>query len=125
VAIALEEKTSDAKKIVLIPSIGGQPTELVRWDTPPGTIGDIAWTPDAKGILLVLQKYVHSTPMELWHVSLDAPEPRKIMEADLGGWGAMRVHPDGRRIAFNAGRRFHELWVMENIGSQVSASASR
>ena len=115
VAIALNEKNSDTKKIIVIPSIGGQPTELVRWDTAPGTIGDIAWTPDAKGILFVLQKDVDSVTTELWHVSLDAPEPRKIMEADFGGWGGVHVHPDGRHIAFDAARRYHELWVMENI----------
>ena len=126
VAIALNEKTSNTKKIIVIPSVGGQPKELVRWDTPPGTIGDITWTSDAKGILFVVQKQANSTPMELWHVSLDVPEPRKIMEADLGGWGAMRVHPDGRRIAFGAGRRFHELWVMENfLSTAASVSDSK
>jgi beta-lactamase regulating signal transducer with metallopeptidase domain/Tol biopolymer transport system component len=114
VAITLNEKTSDTKKIILIPSIGGQPTELVRWDTTPGRIGDVAWTPDAKGILFVLQK--DSTPIELWHVALDAPQPRKIMETDLGGWrSGLRVAPDGRHVAFDASRRYHELWVMENI----------
>jgi Tol biopolymer transport system component len=89
---------------------------LVRWDEGPGTIWDIAWTPDGKGILLVVQEDTFKeTPMALWHVSLDAPQPRKIMEADLGGWTGVRVHPDGRRIAFDAARRYHESWVMENI----------
>lgn len=122
VAIAPNEQegSSDTrtKKIMLIPSAGGQTRELVRWDEGPGAIWGVAWTPDGKGILFVLQKDIYSdTPMvELWYVLTDASQPRKIMETDLGSWsGGVRVHPDGQRIAFDAARRFHELWVMENF----------
>jgi len=121
VAIALNEQkgSSDtsAKKIMVIPSAGGQITELIRWDEAPGAIWDIAWTPHDKGILFVLQKDIYSdTAMELWYVLTDASQPRKVMEADLGGWcRSLCVHPDGQRIAFDAGRRFHELWAMENF----------
>jgi Tol biopolymer transport system component len=130
VAIALNEEEGNpnarAKKIMVIPSAGGQMTELVRWDERPGAIWDVAWTPDGKGILFVLQTDIFAeTPMELWHVSIDTPQPRKIMEADLGGWSGVRVHPDGRRIAFDARRRFHELWVMENIVPATSTSGSQ
>jgi len=120
VAIAPNEQkgSSDAltKKIMVIPSAGGQITELVRWDETPGAIWGVAWTPDGNGIVFVLQRDINDdTTMELWYVLTDASPPRKIMEADLGGWSGVRVHPDGRRIAFDAARPFYELWVMENF----------
>lgn len=120
VAVGLNEQkdssNTSTKKIMVVPSTGGQIMELVRWEEGPGAIWDVAWTADGKGILFVLQKDIYQdTPMELWHVFIDVSQPRKIMEADLGGWSGVRVHPDGRRIAFDAARRFHELWVLENF----------
>jgi len=120
VAIAPNEQkgSSDAltKKIMVIPSAGGQITELVRWDETPGAIRSVAWTPDGNGIVFVLQSDINDdTTMELWYVLTDASPPRKIMEADLAGWSGVRVHPDGRRIAFDAARRFYELWAMEDF----------
>ena len=121
VAIAPNEQegSSDTRteKIMLIPSAGGQTRELVRWDETPGVIWGVAWTPDGKGILFVLRRDINDdTTMELWYVLTDASPPRKIMEADLGGWSGLRVHPDGRHIVFDAAaRRDFELWAMENI----------
>ena len=54
-------------------------------------------------------------PIEFWQVTTDGGQPRKITEADLGWCYSLRIHPDGQLIAFTAGSRLHELWVMENF----------
>ena len=110
------------KKVLLIPSQGGQPTELLRWDEPAGYLTNTAWSPDGKTVLFTL----HREPVagktaqridELWQVSAEGGQPRKIMETDLSlpvGHG-LRVHPDGQRIAFTGAVAHGELWVMENF----------
>jgi hypothetical protein len=34
----------------------------------------------------------------------------------------MKLHPDGRRIAFRAGESRGEVWVMEGLGESIIAS---
>jgi hypothetical protein len=53
--------------------------------------------------------------IEFWQTTVEGGQPRKITEAKLGWCYSLRVHPDGQRIAFSAGTRHHELWVMENF----------
>ena len=111
------------KKVLLIPSQGGQTTELVRWDQGPADyLTHTCWSPDGKTVLFTL----HRVPIagknakaieEFWQVSIDGGEPRKIMETDLrvDPQCGFRVHPDGKQIAFSAGAGYGGLWVMENF----------
>jgi Tol biopolymer transport system component len=112
------------KKVLLIPSQGGQATELTRWDEPTGTgdIIDVCWVRDGKTVLFRL----HRDPVEgknpqqvdeFWQVRTEGGQPRKIMETEQTvarsyGFG---IHPDGQRIVFNGGAVHGELWVMENF----------
>jgi beta-lactamase regulating signal transducer with metallopeptidase domain/Tol biopolymer transport system component len=111
------------KKVLLIPSQGGQATELLRWDQEPASfISHTAWSPDGKTVLFTL----HREPVggknpkavnEFWQVSTGGGEPRKIMETDLNipYSQGFRVHPDGQRIAFSVTTAHGELWAMENF----------
>jgi beta-lactamase regulating signal transducer with metallopeptidase domain/Tol biopolymer transport system component len=111
------------KKVLLIPSQGGQVTELVRWDQELSSyLTDTRWSPDGKTVLFMLHKvsFVGKNMKginELWQVSIDGGEPRKIMETDLGMLGrrGFRVRPDGQQIAFPAGVGGDEVWMMENF----------
>ncbi len=71
-------------------------------------IFQMAWTPDGRDLL------VTKNVRELWRVSAETGEPRKLLE-----WKGMimgpRIHPDGQRLAFFSGARMSELWVMENF----------
>lgn len=108
------------KRVMLIPAQGGPANELVRWDEPAGVLTNFAWSRDSKTVLFVL----HRDPVkgknlkqidELWQVSIDGGQPRKITETDSGVWYDLRVHPDGQRIAFWAALARTELWVMQNF----------
>lgn len=111
------------KKVLLIPSQGGQATELLRWDEEPTSfLTNTSWSPDGKTVLFTL----HREPVagrnekqvdELWQVSTDGGQLRKIMETDLSmsRRQGFRIHPDGQRIAFSAAVGHGELWAMENF----------
>ncbi|MGA2586293.1 MAG: hypothetical protein ABSF88_04610 [Candidatus Aminicenantales bacterium] len=47
---------------------------------------------------------VPETGKEAQRVDLGVPKPNEV-----------RIHPDGRRVAFMAGESKSELWVMENF----------
>ena len=52
---------------------------------------------------------------ELWLVSTTGAEPRKLaFDADQVG-RPMRLHPNGRQLAFVSGGRHAEIWVLENF----------
>jgi beta-lactamase regulating signal transducer with metallopeptidase domain/Tol biopolymer transport system component len=120
------ELEGGTKKVLLIPSQGGEATELVRWDQETASfLTHTGWSPDGKTVLFTL----HRPPVagknsklinEFWQVSAAGGEPRKIMETDLSmpPRVGFRVHPDGQRIAFAATAMHDELWAMENFLSE-------
>jgi len=109
----MQKEEERVTKIVITPSEGGQSTELLRLDKPTGQFSSIDWSRDGRSVLFTVQR--DFAIIEFWQVTVDGGQPRKIAEANLGWCYSLRVHPDGQRIAFMAGQRFHELWVMENF----------
>jgi len=88
---------------------------VLREVTKAKNVGSIAWTPDGRYLL-----YATATRGEeknqLWRVEVAGGEPQKL-EIAMPYLGSVRVHPDGRRIAFYAQARpeRNEVWVMENF----------
>jgi hypothetical protein len=62
--------------------------------------------------------------VELWRISAAGGEPQKL-DIELPRMDHLRIHPDGRRIAFSA-RSFEaeqrEVWVLENFLPQLADS---
>ncbi|MFQ6035384.1 MAG: TolB family protein, partial [Sedimentisphaerales bacterium] len=73
-----------------------------------GRINEVAWTPDGQSILFTIGR-------ELWQISASGGRPRKILTSATGIWRSLRVHPDGRRIAFHARKVSQEFWIMDNF----------
>jgi len=117
IAVGFNEPTKEAKEyvtsIVVVPSGGGEITELLRRNEPGGQLTAVAWSRDSTTVLTTVQRNFDT--IEFWQVPTKGSQPRKITEAKLGWCYSLRVHPDGQRIAFMAGHRRHELWVMENF----------
>jgi Tol biopolymer transport system component len=66
---------------------------------------------------------------ELWVISAQGGEPRKLDLPKSFQNSAMAVnlrqpsiHPDGRHIAYTAGRDTSEVWVMENFLPPLDAA---
>ncbi len=117
IAVGFNEPRKEAKEyvtsIVVVPSGGGEITELLRRNEPGGQLTAVAWSRDSTTVLTTVQRDFDT--IEFWQVPTKGSQPRKITEAKLGWCYSLRVHPDGQRIAFMAGHRRHELWVMENF----------
>jgi Tol biopolymer transport system component len=64
----------------------------------------VAWVPDGSRLLFGVDS-------ALWSVGLSGGEPVKVLEGCCGG-NDVRVHRDGRRIAFLGGSDRSEIWVM-------------
>jgi Tol biopolymer transport system component len=98
--------------IRIMPAVGGDTRDLFT-----GKLGNFAahvWTPDGKTILFVKRTSdAKEGKGELWQVLSEVGEPRKIeIKIDLND---LRLHPEGKRIAFTSGKTTNELWVMENF----------
>jgi Tol biopolymer transport system component len=102
--------------LTVMPAAGGEPRELLRRQ-PPEDIGDLGWMPDSRRIVYLQSTAGQSRKFELWQVSVEGgkPNPLGLTMEGLRPYG-LSVHPDGRRIAFTAGRpRRDEVWVLENF----------
>ena len=100
----------------VIPMTGGEARELLRAYRPE-VVSVPAWMPDSRQIIYAHSVAGEKRQFELWRTSTAGGEPQRLgltMEG-LQPYG-LSVHPDGRRIAFTAGRPPHsELWVMKNF----------
>ena len=92
----------------------------------PGFAGLVAgvggWTPDGRAVLLA--KFAPGGQREMWLAPLDG-EPRKLdLELDVNRQiGQLRVHPDGRQVAFDerGPRKRPQIWVLENFLPNLKA----
>jgi Tol biopolymer transport system component len=95
----------------VLPATGGATRELV---TGEGYITAVAWMPDGQHLLF---QRSGTAGLQLWRIPAIGGEPRKL-DVDLPAMVHLRVHPDGRQIAFGAqvkeGRK-NEIWALENF----------
>lgn len=50
----------------------------------------------------------------MWKIAVQGGKPEKL-ELTMDTIRPLRIHPDGRRVAFAAGFPAWEVWVMENF----------
>ena len=83
------------------------------------------WTPDGKGILVRKMLVAGGKKSELWLVPIDGGRARKLdFDANRVATyapGKIRLHPDGRRLAYVFGDYTSEVWVLENFLPVLSA----
>lgn len=106
-----------ARSLFVVPAGGGAPRELLRLKDAYDMFqfgGGVAWTPDGSQIVFARGDPNNVGQFNLWHILAAGGEPRKLDLAP-GGYSELRMHPDGRRIAFTAGSVTTEVWVMDNF----------
>jgi Tol biopolymer transport system component len=100
---------------------GGEARELLRIDGEKEAPfwGSQCWTPDGGYIYFMRGVKGEASRPKQWHwwrVSAEGGEPQQL-GLTVGGrqMGALRLHPDGRRLATSEFEVDLEIWVMENF----------
>jgi Tol biopolymer transport system component len=100
----------------IVSTTGGQPRKLTEADDSCG----ITWTPD--GRYLLFGRKNGDAKLELCRIPTQGGEPQET-GLTFYGWNVdVRMHPDGRRIAF-ASKQVdkNEVWALENFLPESNA----
>ena len=102
-----------ADNLLIMPPDGGTPRVLVsgKWPEQAFPAGAYAWTPDSRRIVIIQRA---GTQFEISVIPAEGGEPRRT-GIRTNGIKFLRLHPDGRRIAFQSGDGKGEVWVIENL----------
>jgi Tol biopolymer transport system component len=97
--------------LLLLPLTGGDLRVLAE---VPGFVDfdGLRWSADG-GSLLYVRLTGSADLRALERIGLDGGEPERLLE--LTGMRQLLVHPDGRRLAFQAGAFRGEVWALENL----------
>ena len=112
-AFIIRDGVTKSLILKLMPVAGGEPHELFRVQEPEWIYVHF-WTLDGRQVLFSRIKDFIKMEQELWRIPAEGGEPQKLGLA-MDRLGDLRVHPDGRLIAFTAGKASAEIWVMENF----------
>ena len=114
--IAFATSAAGATKTLRFWPRAGPPRELLR-GSPTEDFILVGLDVDTRH-LLVVRRTVASDPElrdeTLWRVPIDGSDPIST-GFTMEGLRDISMHPDGRQIAFNAGWKRGEHWVMENL----------
>jgi Tol biopolymer transport system component len=103
-------------EILLVPTAGGEPRVVANYRSEAGDFGILAtFSPDGKYLILRRSRTQEmSLDSELLRVEIStgAVEPVGVEMSNLQ---FPQLHPSGRKIFFQGGRRAREIWVAENI----------
>ncbi len=111
--------TKKTPSLLIIPSAGGEPRELCRFedgiDIEAGA--PFTWTPDGKYILYSMKSpKKENEKWDLYRIPANGGIPEKL-GIEMSGFALnLSVHPDGRHIAFSLTEQSNaNIWVMENF----------
>ncbi|UCG85362.1 MAG: PD40 domain-containing protein [Gemmatimonadota bacterium] len=109
--IAFVVAQDDTHRVLVMRATGGEPQEVHRYEAEGHASGNVAWSRDGKSVFYPVET---EGGHQLWRVSV-AGGPAQRLEVQTETLRNLRVHPDGRRIAFDSGSGGAEVWVMENF----------
>ena len=115
--------------LYVVPASGGESVLLHRLEEPHGidmVHGEVEWSADGRYVFFATTSTEPPFVSRLWRVPAGGGQAERLDQ--LGGSSfkdfSMRMHPNGRELAFSAGSSGGvELWVMENLFALTSQSA--
>jgi hypothetical protein len=124
VARSLDSATNSFA-VLLFAIAGGEPKELFRVNAPYRVGNFMLWAPDSTGVIVEKMSPDNDDQQEFWLLPVRGGQAKKLdnaLSARKAGFNPqMRVHPDGRRIAYVGGKQVNEVWVLENFLSEAAA----
>ena len=125
VAYATNDRATKKQTIYTLSTEGGQPREILTLAAPKiltGNLLAIEWTRDSEQ--LVFTQSEAGAP-STWVLPLDGRAPIRIDPAiSRPNSNVLRIHPDGRRVAFVDGESRFAVWRLENFLTPRSPAAS-
>ena len=117
-ALVVVDPKTKTTTLTVRPVAGGEPRALFHVNLP-GRLqgyGGLSWTPDSQAMIVVNVTADHFETKDLWLVPVSGANARKL-DIDIRGWksGGIRLHPDGKQIAFFTGQDLREVWAVENL----------
>ena len=123
-ALVVVDPKTKTTTLTVRPVAGGEPRALFHVnlsDTLQG-YGGLSWTPDSQAVIVVNSTGDLFEPKDLWLVPVTGGSARKL-DIDIRGWkaGGIRLHPNGKQIAFFSGADSREVWALANVLVATSA----
>lgn len=112
-SIAAVRRTDTGSAIVVATLVDNVEREVLRVARPQMLLQGLSWAPDSRSII-VNTFWNDGEKRETWLVPL-AGSAHKVLDLPGHSWSRVRVHPDGRRVAYHAGELRSEVWVLENF----------
>ena len=115
VAVAVRGYPKAYNSLLLVPSHGGDPRELVRIKQPDRFTASFAWSPDGNFLYFARHSDAGTEVMRI-SVRGGPPEPIGLRMPMIRN---LSIHPDGKHIVFEAGEsNATELWALDGFLSQ-------
>jgi Tol biopolymer transport system component len=113
-ATASGDPSTKSNTFLIIPTAGGEPTEVIR-RTPPQQPAMFVWGTDSRSLLIRIGS--GGGKAELWRAFVDGAPAVKLETTVDGNVSSVRLHPNGRQIAFQVTTPSTptEIWVTENF----------
>ncbi len=106
-AVAREDPPTKSSVLEIVALDTGQSRDLLKVPDPAFFYKVLSWSADGRFLFFAKGR-------ELWRVAVENGVSEKLGIA-MEGLLQVRVHPDGRRIAFFASQLGAELWAMEQF----------
>jgi dipeptidyl aminopeptidase/acylaminoacyl peptidase len=114
-AVPGEDPATKSSVLKVVAVAGGEARELIKVQDPGAFLLTLAWSADGHQLLFTKRRPGSQEPKnELWQVPVEGGEAQRL-DLAMDNLREVRVHPDGRRLAFTAGVGKNEIWVMENF----------
>jgi Tol biopolymer transport system component len=121
IAAASGDPSIQSNTFLIIPTAGGEPNEVIR-RTRPQRPAMFVWEPGSRSLLIRIGS--GGDKAELWRAFVDGAAAVKLPTTVDGNVGSVRLHPDGRQIAFQVTipSTPYEIWVTENFLPSVETA---
>jgi Tol biopolymer transport system component len=118
-AVIRDNNAAKTSTLSVFPAAGGEPRVLFSVTHPDSLrqFGATTWTPDNRAVIVMNTTGQQQDPKELWLVPVDGTAARRL-DIEVRGWkptNGIRLHPDGKHIAFFTGADAREVWALENV----------
>ncbi len=107
------------RMVKVMPTEGGEPVELYRFELKGRNIVSLDWSPDGRYIYFPKRT---TDGWELWRVPVQGGDAENL-KLKMRNFINLNIHPDGQRITFASrvgDEMLPKIWVMENFLPKIT-----